>query len=55
MSGIHMDLSEGQYTKLCCLECHEDHDARITMTGTYLVYALECTECQGEIVRWDAL
>ena len=51
---IHMDLDEGRYARLSCVACHYP-EAEITMTPTYLVYALDCEECGARLVTWDAL
>lgn len=30
---------------MCCLSCRETEPMRYTITGTYMLFALECGEC----------
>lgn len=51
--SVHLDLDEGSMADFGCIECH-GQTSHLSMTSTYLVYALECDECLEELVRFAA-
>ena len=54
---IHMDLDEGRTTEMGCLACHTDTVATIGIASPFRFYvaALDCGECQEQLVEFDAI
>ena len=54
---MHMDLNEGRFLEIGCLECRHDVLASISIATPVRMFivSLDCDECGTQLIEWDSL